>query len=265
MNNIFYTYVYMDPRKKGPFTYENYRFDFEPFYVGKGCRKQYIIHLKESKVNFKDGNQHKFNKIRSIQKEGFNPIIIKYKESLSEKESLDLEINMIMNIGRSDLKEGPLTNLTDGGEGLTGYIFKEETKKFISRLQKGRPHSEEHIQKIREALIGKPLNEETKSKISQSRKGKCLGDQNHFYNKRHTSESKIKMSISHKNLSIKTRIKMSLAKKDKPSNNKGKKQFEEFKKKTKESKLIYFSNPENRERHREIMLDYYRRKRESNV
>jgi len=35
MNN-FYIYICLDPRKSGIYKYEKYKFDYEPFYVGKG-------------------------------------------------------------------------------------------------------------------------------------------------------------------------------------------------------------------------------------
>ena len=40
--NQFYTYVYLDPRKSGKYKYSEYKFDYEPFYVGKGCGNRYI-------------------------------------------------------------------------------------------------------------------------------------------------------------------------------------------------------------------------------
>jgi hypothetical protein len=105
----------MDPRKPT----EEYDFKFEPFYVGKGCKKQYLSHLLEARKRQITGwiNTHKFNKIRNILNEGLEPIIIKYRSSLSEEEAFDLEKELIKRIGRYDLKTGPLTNKTDGGEG----------------------------------------------------------------------------------------------------------------------------------------------------
>jgi len=35
MNN-YYVYALLDPRKNGPFKFDNIVFDYEPFYIGKG-------------------------------------------------------------------------------------------------------------------------------------------------------------------------------------------------------------------------------------
>lgn len=47
--NIFYVYVYLDPRKSGKYKYGEYDFDYEPFYVGKGCKERLYDHLWEIK------------------------------------------------------------------------------------------------------------------------------------------------------------------------------------------------------------------------
>jgi hypothetical protein len=55
--NIYYVYVYLDPRKFGVFEYGSLKFDYEPFYVGKGTNKRMYAHLKTDKTN-----PHKTNK-----------------------------------------------------------------------------------------------------------------------------------------------------------------------------------------------------------
>ena len=48
---IFYTYIYLDPRKPGKYEYGDYLFSYEPFYVGKGKGNKHIglKHTSESK------------------------------------------------------------------------------------------------------------------------------------------------------------------------------------------------------------------------
>ena len=86
-------YVYLDPRKPGNFNYGEFYFDFEPFYVGKGSKEEYLLHLRIAKNN--DRRSYKVNKIRKIQSLGLEPKIIKYKENLTEEEAFDLEKKLI--------------------------------------------------------------------------------------------------------------------------------------------------------------------------
>jgi hypothetical protein len=116
----FYVYIYLDPRKKGIYKYGDYEFEAEPFYVGKGKRYQHMTHLQEVTNNRpieKVGNKHKFYKIKLILEAGLEPIILKIKIGLTERKAFDLEIWMIWAIGRLIFKEGPLTNIHEGGSG----------------------------------------------------------------------------------------------------------------------------------------------------
>lgn len=63
-DNIFYVYVYLDPRKPEYRVYGNYEFDYEPFYVGKGCNDRAYSHLKGNRYN-----RHFTNKINKFCKE----------------------------------------------------------------------------------------------------------------------------------------------------------------------------------------------------
>lgn len=138
--NKFYVYVYLDPRKPGKYIYGEYSFYYEPFYVGKGHDKRSGDHITEAKnilnkemkinkKNFPEINLYKINKILKIIRENSDiPIILKIEENLLEKYSFKLEKKCIKTIGRHDLKKGPLTNLTDGGEGTSGILVSEETR-----------------------------------------------------------------------------------------------------------------------------------------
>ncbi len=128
--NSYYVYIYLDPRKNGNFKYEDIEFENEPFYVGKGINSRCIRHLN---TNYSNHNPLKINKINKIQKEGLQPIIIKYKENLSNEEALRLEIDIIRKIGRIIRKSGPLTNYSKGGETYLGYKHKKE---YIDTLKK---------------------------------------------------------------------------------------------------------------------------------
>lgn len=133
-------------------------------------------------------------------------------------------------------------NLTDGGDGTSGFSHTEETKKKLSELHKGKHHSEEAKNKISKALKNrkrKPHSEETKKKLSEANKGKHLteearkkmsearkGEKHWFYGKHWSEEARKKLSDSHKGK------KHSEEWKKKISNaHKGKKHSEESKKK----------------------------------
>jgi len=109
--NRFYVYAYLDPRKPGKYKYGEFEFDYEPFYIGKGKYQRHKQHLKEKKNN--TSNILKFNIINKIRKATKKePIIIKIKTKLSEKDAYKLEEKLIKTIGNRfhNMKKGPLAN-----------------------------------------------------------------------------------------------------------------------------------------------------------
>lgn len=135
MSQSYYVYALLDSGDLGPFRYGHRKFTCQPFYIGKGKN---LRHTKHEETAFKraDGNYisqtHKSRKIRKIHREG-NEVVCKIvAKDLSESEAFNLEKSLILKIGRSDLKEGPLTNKTDGGEGLTRIKTKKRTRELLS-------------------------------------------------------------------------------------------------------------------------------------
>ena len=117
----YYVYALLDPRKPGKFKYGNLTFKHLPFYIGKGSKNRMTDH------NVCDiSNSFKCRTISKILKAGFNYIPIKLRENLTESEAFKFEVRCIKIIGRQEC--GPLTNLTDGGEG-----FKLTKKQLIKR------------------------------------------------------------------------------------------------------------------------------------
>jgi hypothetical protein len=197
--NDYYVYVYLDPRKPGNYNYSGLTFNHEPFYVGKGKGDRFKAHHYECHSY----NQYKWNKIQKIKKLGLEPIILKIVENLTEKEAFFEESITISKIGRSIL-----TNMSNGGEGQSGYKHTEESKRKIGDgvknsekwqaaiksdehrkklsnalmghegLNKGGKRSEEDIQKIKDGLKKSTKQsgvikhtEESKKKMSEKRKG----------------------------------------------------------------------------------------------
>jgi hypothetical protein len=183
MKNKFYVYAYLDPIKPGKYSYDGLDvcFLYEPFYIGKGSGNRITNHLKKSLLK---ENTPKNNKIKEILNLKYNPITIKIGSDMSEEESLSLEIKTINGIGLENLK-----NLTHGGEGLSGYNHKQETKDKIknSLIGKnlGRKLSDEWKLKIKENnskyWLGKKHSEETKMKLSKKNKGREFPERRNSY------------------------------------------------------------------------------------
>ena len=199
------------------YTYAYLREDKTPYYIGKG---------KEDRI---------YSKQRSIKPPKDKSRIIYLKQNLTEEEAFKHEIYMIAVFGRKDLGTGILHNRTGGGEGASGNIHSEETKRKISEANKGntnclgKTHSDETKRKLSESHKGKTLSEEHRRKMSESRKG-----ENHYlYGKTHSNETKRKLSESHKGKTIskETKRKMSDAHKN-PSEETRKKLSEAHKGKT---------------------------------
>ena len=100
------------------------------------------------------------------------------------------------------------------------------TVKEHNAFKKGRRHSDEAKNKMREAKKGKKLSEETKNKMREAKKGKHhsdetrkklseanIGEKNPFYGKHHSEETKKKLSEARKNISEETKKKMGEANK----------------------------------------------------
>ena len=98
--------------------------------------------------------------------ENFSKKILAFADT--EDELNDLEMFYIKDL---DAKTKGY-NLTDGGDGIIGYEYSDETKRKISAARKGKLLSEEQKQKLSVAHKGKQHSEETKRKMSCTRKGK---------------------------------------------------------------------------------------------
>lgn len=223
----FYTYALLDPRKQGEFYYEYYgeslKFEFQPFYIGKGNHRRKNSHSEMARRNPAPVcGDHKGNIIRELHRNGLEPIIVELSRNEVEGMAFAREIRLISVIGRSNIGKGPLANMTDGGEGGSGTIPTEKWKEAIMKANVGRVKTPEELKRLSEALKGRkfsketlskmkasaalrihgPHSEETKEKISAAQKGKPKSDQ-HRKNmsesakkrlpRRHSEETKEKM------------------------------------------------------------------------
>jgi len=146
--------------------------DSIPFYIGKGKKNRYKV---SEHMNKSSSNNFLKNKIRKV---GTNNIKIQFlHKNISEEESFQFEIFYIELYGRRDLGTGALCNLTNGGEGNSGYIMSDETKQKLSDLNKGKVLSTETKQKISKARKDIPLSDETKQKLSDLNRGRIVSDE----------------------------------------------------------------------------------------
>lgn len=195
----FYVYAYFRP------------WDGSPCYIGKGIKDRIYHHEK-----YGTANPHLMNIIRKAKRLGLSVPKEKLYTGLTEQEAFAREISTIRAIGRTH-EGGPLANLTDGGEGLSGHIPSEKTIKKIkdalhtpetqlklSARSRGKKLSEAHKAAIRKSLCGRFVTKETRQKIREAITGK-----------KQSAETRAKLSLLRKGRthSIKTKQKMSASRK----------------------------------------------------
>ena len=129
------------------------------FYIGKGHGKRAYKKTQRSKYWQ-----------RVVEKAGFSVEIL--AENLTEDCAFELEMFLILEYKRFGVV---LCNLTDGGEGSSGYKHTQQSRNKLSEIAKARVQSDETKLKIGASLKGrkqKPFSEEHKLKLSISHKGK---------------------------------------------------------------------------------------------
>ena len=146
------------------YIYEHIRPDTNAvFYVGKGTEKR--MHSKHRRNAYWNNIVRKAGGfvVREVCKHQDEELVF-----LAEQERID-------QLKRLGVK---LSNMTDGGEGPSGYRHTEATKKKIAELQMGEKHHAygkpmlEHTKKaLLKANKGRPLSEEHRKKVSEAAKG----------------------------------------------------------------------------------------------
>ena len=86
MSNTYYVYSLKDPQQKPA----------KIFYVGKGTGSRATDHL----IKVDDTRKGKY--IQEIQHSGYNPIISKIVDNLSEEQALQIELELISSFGTID-------------------------------------------------------------------------------------------------------------------------------------------------------------------
>jgi len=208
-NNKYYVYHLIDPK------------DNIPFYVGKGYGKRIYSHEKEVKNGIlPNQNRYLFNSIKEILNGGMDIIYEKVKENLNEKDAFLIEMLEIKKYGRKNDGSGILTNMTDGGEGMSGLKHSNDSKKKISDAFKGKPtwsslHKKEMSDKYSgkgNPFYGKIHSNNTKEKIGMSLKETFDKFGHPLKGKSKSLEHRKKISLRQKGkkISEKTKWKMSI-------------------------------------------------------
>lgn len=124
---IYYVYAYL-------------RINGSPYYIGKGKKKR------------------AFEKHKNTPTPKDKTKIVFLETNLSEIGALALERRYINWYGRKDNNTGILRNLTDGGEGISGY---KRSKEYIEKMRQaniGKKRSLESIEKMRQAKLNHKFN-----------------------------------------------------------------------------------------------------------
>lgn len=185
-----------------------------PFYVGKGKGRRWTY----------GGNAWAKRVARKVQANGGKVNVVIFR-AMSEKEAFRMEVDLIAAYGRSELGAGVLCNMTDGGEGLSGVVFSDETRAKISaalsgennpmfgRRGQGNPlHGKSPSAEVRAKMsawqIGRKLSPETRAKISAAGVGRKLNPKQkaalaaanagnkRWLGRKHKAESKAKISAA---------------------------------------------------------------------
>lgn len=165
------------------YVYAYFRPDGSPCYIGKGRGGRWKDHL------YKKGKSSP--RLRNIiAKAGGEIPHVKLHVGLTNEQAIAYEVALIAAIGRG--RNGPLVNLTNGGEGASGVSMSAETRAKLRAVSLGRKRSPEakmlagrdvtgrgaeHMAKMVSAASaarrGKPLSPEVRAKISATKKGRA--------------------------------------------------------------------------------------------
>ena len=177
---IFYVYIIFRP------------WDGSPCYLGKGKGDRWLDHWRPSESH---PNPHLMSILKKAKRLGLEVPKIKVRENLTESEAFEIERTLIAAIGRG--KKGPLVNLTDGGEGTSGWTHTPEWRALMSKIMKGRPGPK-----------GRKPSPETKAKIAATIAARTEEE-------REAIGAKISAKRSGQTLSLEHRLKLSVAHTDK--------------------------------------------------
>lgn len=160
MSSIFYVYVH--------YAEYGYRKD-TPFYVGKGCFKR-CVNSSERNEKWK----------RIFKKYGLRVEVV--HSEMPESDAFLLEMWLIAKFRHEGCD---LANMTNGGDGASGYKFTEAQRENLSKSKTGIKMSDEYKAMCSERMKGtslrrgKKATDETKFRISQAKSGRNSSTYDH--------------------------------------------------------------------------------------
>lgn len=144
----------------------------------------YIGIAKQKNRPYEYGNRRSFFWNKIVSKTEYEVDIL--FENLSWTQAKEKEKEFIKIYGRKDLKNGTLVNMTDGGDGSLNpslstrlklsdvsrnRVWSDKSRSKLSKSKSGVNHHMYGLKGDKSPLYGKKHTEETKQKISKSRKG----------------------------------------------------------------------------------------------
>lgn len=145
------------------------------FYVGMGIIKR--------AYDFK--NRNRFWK-RTVLKFGAPEVNI-IAQNLEPEKAAELEKFLIKYFGLNNL-----TNISPGGDNITGFVHSDESRKRISLANKGKKRSLETRKRISEGRKGIVFSQEHRKNISLAQSG----EKHKNWGKKFSSETKDKMKVA---------------------------------------------------------------------
>lgn len=159
--NRYYVYAYL-------------REDGTPYYIGKGK------------------NWRAYEANHNVLVPSKDRIVI-LLNNLTEEQAFANEKDYIAFYGRKNNNTGILRNLTDGGDGMSGYIHTEKTKQLLREIRSKQIFTEEAKENLKRSMkrlseeyksgirkhwaIGRKLTDEHKEKLSKINKGKTISEE----------------------------------------------------------------------------------------